>query len=658
MSTLTKEDRDWIAEKKIAANQFEKIMGYRMPVRDVPEGNNLYSYTSSEPAIYLKKESPLTDGLSDKQKRRIRFGAFMSELLMVQFTDFDYGKELASRLAGAEKLVYLFFANIVEKGASRRFAPSFVGGKFYTAYKGYLVRVCDILPPVNEAKNELQELVYAMMHICYSDTIKGKFKSLNVRKVMKDIYPVLIKTIDCPDPEKRMDKALNIMDMAKSIWEPAVDELGSFTPFSGKKKYMETLFGVLSSSLISGLSGSGSGSLADELDEKDEDVDYSTGAKRESTWEKIDKEDEEDEKEERKEEEEENIKEGKKTKNSLDKETYKYSDEDIDLSTGNDFDAEDEEEALEAEDFFDDLIKRELEIDNVELATTSKSTVPDFREISKRYGEREYKCKNILVTPKDPKQCYDIYNEIVSKDAHNIVQSYKKLDRIFKDEATEEEYRASGKISMKRVASGKVSSKMFTKKVDPDDKRSIALMIAVDQSGSMYSGGRIERAKAAAIDISEVFSKLNIPVYVMGFTADTKGADAVHMHYLQWHTKTKMDRATIACMQADSNNFDGYSIRMASSILARRPEKHKILMVISDGQPACNAYNVDSTGYSDTISAIQDARDLGQSVLGFGIGTDVEILKKFYEDDFVYINVSDDLFKGMMTKITNMVKKW
>ena len=38
MSTLTKEDREWIAEKKIAANQFEKIMGYRMPVRDVPEG--------------------------------------------------------------------------------------------------------------------------------------------------------------------------------------------------------------------------------------------------------------------------------------------------------------------------------------------------------------------------------------------------------------------------------------------------------------------------------------------------------------------------------------------------------------------------------------------------------------------------------------------
>ena len=82
MSTLTKADREWIAEKKIAANQFEKIMGYRMPIRDVPEGNSLYSYTSSEPAIYLKKDSPLTDGLSDKQKRRIHFGAFISQILI------------------------------------------------------------------------------------------------------------------------------------------------------------------------------------------------------------------------------------------------------------------------------------------------------------------------------------------------------------------------------------------------------------------------------------------------------------------------------------------------------------------------------------------------------------------------------------------------
>lgn len=650
---LTKEEKEWIAEKTVASKQFQKIMGFRIPVRDVPEDNSLFSFTSSEPAIYLKRESPLTDGLSDKQKRRIRYGAFISELLMIQFTDFDYAKSIANRLA-EQRNVFLVFSNIIEKGASRRFAPSFIGGKFLNAYNGYLSRVTDILPAINDAENELKELVYALMHIAYSDTIKGKFKSKKVREIMKDIYPVMIKAMDCPDPEERIDVSLSIMNMSKPIWSAEMEKLDEFSPFKSKRNFIEELFGSYAASLLSGLSGSGTGTFPEELDE---DIDYSLGSKRESVWNEINEEEEEEI--ERKKKKGEKKGERKTLKNLGEKQEYAYSAEgDIDLSTENDFDAEDEEENLEAEDFFEDLIRRELEIDMVDSSSTSKTPVPDFREVKKSYTSRNYSCKNILVNASNPKKCYEIYNEIITRDAGNINNAYKKLDKIFKAEGEKEEYRSSGKISMKKVASGKVSSKLFTKKVEPDEKRSIALLIAVDQSGSMCGGGRMERAKAAAMDISEVFSKLDIPIYVMGFTADQEGADAVHKHYLQWHTKSKMDRATIACMQAEGNNFDGYSIRTAAAILSKRPELHKILMVISDGQPACSAYRIDDMGFSDTIDAIQNARDAGISVLGFGIGTDIEILKKFYQDDFVYINVTQDLFSGMMDKITTMVKKW
>ena len=90
-----------------------------------------------------------------------------------------------------------------------------------------------------------------------------------------------------------------------------------------------------------------------------------------------------------------------------------------------------------------------------------------------------------------------------------------------------------------------------------------------------------------------------------------------------------------------------------------RGEEHKVLIVISDGQPACGAYfGGGLDGYSDTKDAIREARSKGEVVLGVAIGADVDVLQKMYGRDFIFIRTGDDLFGGIMKKFTDMVKKW
>lgn len=81
------------------------------------------------------------------------------------------------------------------------------------------------------------------------------------------------------------------------------------------------------------------------------------------------------------------------------------------------------------------------------------------------------------------------------------------------------------------------------------------------------------------------------------------------------------------------------------------------MIVISDGQPACDAYEGDA-GYRDTKDAIREARGDGNIVLGVAIGADVSTLQNMYGNDFIFITTGEDLFTGISRKFSDMVKKW
>jgi nitric oxide reductase activation protein len=169
-------------------------------------------------------------------------------------------------------------------------------------------------------------------------------------------------------------------------------------------------------------------------------------------------------------------------------------------------------------------------------------------------------------------------------------------------------------------------------------------------------GTKSNHAKQTAIALAEVMNNLKIPVYIIGFTADTSGADAVHNHYITWKN-TKLDRLKLLNITARCNNFDGYSIRYGGEIIKKKNAKHKLMIVISDGSPACRFYH-GADGIADTKDAIRDVRK-SASVLGVAIGnSDTEELHYMYGKDFIHIRNMDDLFAGMSKKIAQIIASW
>lgn len=98
-------------------------------------------------------------------------------------------------------------------------------------------------------------------------------------------------------------------------------------------------------------------------------------------------------------------------------------------------------------------------------------------------------------------------------------------------------------------------------------------------------------------------------------------------------------------ISGDNGNKDGYSIRIAAMDLAKRHEKHKILMVLSDGLPS--AYHGTQEAVADVHSAVKWARNHGIIVIPIMFGDEnfqndsVSSYKAMYESNIIACKPSE-----------------
>jgi nitric oxide reductase activation protein len=146
----------------------------------------------------------------------------------------------------------------------------------------------------------------------------------------------------------------------------------------------------------------------------------------------------------------------------------------------------------------------------------------------------------------------------------------------------------------------------------------------------------------------------------MGFSADEKiSTRPDHYHYVKWRNTAKDRHRLLNVLDRNANNFDGYSIRAAHSILKRHPAQKKLLMVISDGRPLCDAYSISSgTGFTDTKMAIREASK-DTTVVGLLIGNlDAAIHAEMYGYNFIHVKKVDELFGQLGGYLRKTVKGW
>lgn len=126
----------------------------------------------------------------------------------------------------------------------------------------------------------------------------------------------------------------------------------------------------------------------------------------------------------------------------------------------------------------------------------------------------------------------------------------------------------------------------FSRRNPPHENPSLAVALRIDQSASMNAYGRLEAAKSAAIAVSEFCDACGIPAMIYGDTADRSPRERMSMYvYRDWAEPALDDPCAIMSLSGISNNRDGMALRVLADRLAQAPQRTKLLISLSDGQP-------------------------------------------------------------------------
>ena len=134
---------------------------------------------------------------------------------------------------------------------------------------------------------------------------------------------------------------------------------------------------------------------------------------------------------------------------------------------------------------------------------------------------------------------------------------------------------------------------------------------------------------------------------------DPHHGDVVELYsYAEFESIDQEDQYRMMDISARSNNRDGAALRFVAEQLSKRPEEIKILMIVSDGQPA-------DSGYGGT-AAEEDLRGIRQEYqrkniifVAAAIGDDKQNIERIYGDSFMDITDLNQL----PAKLTGVVRR-
>jgi hypothetical protein len=192
--------------------------------------------------------------------------------------------------------------------------------------------------------------------------------------------------------------------------------------------------------------------------------------------------------------------------------------------------------------------------------------------------------------------------------------------------------------------------KVFCKNALPREVPELAVGLLLDESGSMCSGDRCTYARAAAVILYDFCDCLDIPVMVYGHSTDS---DTVELYsYAEFESYDRDDKYRLMDVAARKNNRDGAALRFTAEQLSKRPETVKILILVSDGQPADSGYY--GTAAEEDIRGIkQEYQRKGILFVAAAIGDDKQNIERIYGDSF--LDITD--LKQLPVKLTAIVKR-
>ena len=194
--------------------------------------------------------------------------------------------------------------------------------------------------------------------------------------------------------------------------------------------------------------------------------------------------------------------------------------------------------------------------------------------------------------------------------------------------------------------------KVFYKNNLPNEIPRISVGLLLDESGSMSCGDRSTYARAAAIILYDFCQALNIPIMVYGHS--TGWGSGVDLYsYAEFDSIDRDDKYRLMDISARGSNRDGAALRFVAEQLSKRTEEVRILILVSDGQPAAHGYS--GTAAEEDLRGIkQEYRRKGILFVAAAIGDDKQNIERIYGDSF--LDITD--LNQLPVKLTAVIKRF
>lgn len=253
----------------------------------------------------------------------------------------------------------------------------------------------------------------------------------------------------------------------------------------------------------------------------------------------------------------------------------------------------------------------------------------------------------IVIPPEGSLQTYRTLHSEIQREAGYLAH---RLTNLIREEAYLRyggRYR-SGKLNMAKLWKQRIGDYSLFQRSTSTGSRAAAFTLLIDESASMKGQDKYKMAMKAAILLGETLSFLDVPLEIIGFSTidyearaalklgltpayeyrTTRCSPLEHRLYKRFDEPYYSARTRLTGIQPRKNNWDEEHLWFAFHRLQERPEKSKMIIIISDGQP-----NGDADNCIDTVQKIES---FCCKVIGIGIGADY--VKQIYSQAVVVSN--------------------
>lgn len=186
----------------------------------------------------------------------------------------------------------------------------------------------------------------------------------------------------------------------------------------------------------------------------------------------------------------------------------------------------------------------------------------------------------------------------------------------------------------------------------PKEEMNLAIALLNDESGSMGGCDRATTARATSIVLYDFCHALGIPIMIYGHT-DTMDDDVDLFAYAEFDSYDQKDKFRLMDISSRYGNRDGAALRFVAERLAQRPEETKILILISDGQPASAGY-YGTEAEADLRGIKKEYSNRGITFFAAAIGSDKPNIQRIYGDGFLDVT---DLSK-LPINLTRLISRY